>query len=152
MAKQEVMEAIDREWNTFKSIAETFREEDRVKPGAVGYWNVHEALLHVAAWDRETMTLVKNFEESGKKPEWLNWSEDSLDQMNEQMVAERRNLAPQLIWAHFKETHEILVRFLSACDEHVFTGDSFTGSSINGETWQHYQGHGQDLKRFEESL
>jgi hypothetical protein len=152
MTKQEVMEAIDREWDTFKNIAETICGEDRVKPGAVGYWNVHEALLHVAAWDNEVMILVKNFEESGEKPGWLNWSEDTLDQLNERQVAERRNLAPPLIWKHFEETHKVLVKFLSTCDEHVFTGDSFTGDSINAETWQHYQGHRQDLKRFEESL
>lgn len=152
MTKQEVMEAIDLEWNTFKNIAETFCEEDRVRPGAVGYWNVHEALLHIAAWDSEVMILVKNFEESGEKPEWLNWPEDKLDQLNDRQVAERRNLASPVIWEHFKETHKVLVKFLSACGEHVFTGDSFTGNSINTETWQHYQGHQQDLKRFEESL
>jgi len=152
MAKQDVMEAIEREWNAFKVLAESFSEEDRMRPGAVGYWNVHEALLHVAAWDNEVMILVKKFEESGDKPEWLDWSGNALDQLNEQQVSERRNWDPSLIWEHFRGTHKTLVEFLSICDEHVFSGDSFTGDSINAETWQHYHGHGLDLTRFKESL
>jgi hypothetical protein len=152
MTKQDVMEAIEREWNAYASLAESFPEEDRVRPGAVGHWNVHEALLHVAAWDNEVMILVKGFEETGEKPEWLDWSGEALDQLNERQVSQRRDLEPPSIWEHFKGTHKALVEFLSACNEHVFSVDSFTGDSINSETWQHYQGHGQDLTRFKESL
>ena len=152
MAKKDVMETIEREWNAFAGLAESFSQEDRVRPGAVGHWNVHEALIHVAAWDNEVMILVKNFEETGRKPEWLNSTEDEVDQLNERQVSERRDLAPTIIWEHFRETHKALVEFLSTCDEHVFSVDSFSGSSINQETWQHYQGHGQDLLRFKESL
>ena len=152
MAKQDVMEAIEREWNAFTGLAESFSAVDRIRPGAVGYWNVHEALLHVAAWDNEVTILVKKFEETGEKPEWLDWSGDALDQLNERQVSERRDLDPALIWEHFKGAHTALEEFLSTCDEHVFSGDSFTGDSINAETWQHYQGHGQDLSRFKESL
>ena len=34
MTKQDVIEAIQREWNAFTSLANSFREEDRVRPGA----------------------------------------------------------------------------------------------------------------------
>ena len=152
MAKQAVMDAIEREWNGFAGLAESFPEGDRFQPGAVGYWNVHEALLHVAAWDNKVMVLVKRFEETGEKPEWLDWSGDAIDQLNEGQVSERRNLEPASIWEYFEGTHKVLVGFLSSRDEHVFSVDSFTGDSINAETWQHYQGHGQDLTRFKESL
>jgi hypothetical protein len=152
MAKQDIMETIEREWSAFAVLAESFPEEDRIRPGAVGYWSVHEALLHIAAWDNEVMILVKKFEEIGEKPEWLGLSEDALDQLNERQVSERRRLKPALIWEHFRETHTTLVEFLSTCDEHVFSVDSFTGDSIMEETWQHYQGHRQDLASFKESL
>ena len=152
MTKQDVMEAIKREWDAFSDIAKSFSEEDRILPGAVGHWNVHQALLHVAAWDNEVMILVKKFEETGEKPEWLGWSGDELDQLNERQVAERSNFDHGLIWEHFERTHIALVEFLSSCDEHVFSSNSFTGDSIKGETWQHYQGHGQDLTRFKKSL
>jgi hypothetical protein len=152
MAKQDVMKAIEHEWNAFANLAESFPEENRFRPGAVGYWNVHEALLHVAAWDNEVMILVKKFEETGEKPEWLDWSGDAIDELNERQVSERRDLEPASIWEHFKGTHKTLVEFLSTCDDHIFSVDSFTGDSIKAETWQHYQGHGQDLTRFKESL
>ena len=152
MAQKDVMEAIEREWNAFVGIAESFSGENRVRPGAIGRWNVHEALLHVAAWDNETILLVRQFEETGAKPAWLGQSGDALDDLNEQQVAERRNLEPSLIWAHFRDTHKALVEFLETCDEHVFVEGTFTGDSINTETWNHYQGHGQDLARFKESL
>ena len=147
MAKQAVMDAIEREWNGFADLAESFPEQDRVRPGAVGYWNVHEALLHVAAWDNETILLVRQFEETGAKPAWLGQSGDAIDDLNERQVAERRNLDPSLIWTHFRYTHQTLVGFLETCDEHVFVEGTFTGDSINDETWKHYQGHGQDLAR-----
>ena len=98
------------------------------------------------------MILVKKFEETGEKPEWLDWSGDVIDELNERQVSERRDLEPASIWEHFKETHKALVEFLSACDEHVFSVDSFTGDSINAQTGRHYQGQGQDLTRFKESL
>jgi hypothetical protein len=152
MTKQDVMEAIEREWNAFAGLAESFPEQDRVRPGAVGYWNIHEALLHVAAWDNETILLVRQFGETGAKPEWLGQSGDVLDDLNERQVAERRNLGPSLIWAHFRDTHQALVEFLETCDEHVFVEGTFTADSIKLETWDHYQGHGQDLTRFKETL
>ena len=152
MAKQDVLEAIEREWNAFANLAESFEEKDRIIPGAIGHWNIHEGLLHIAAWDNETILLVKQFEENGTKPEWFGHSSDATDELNEQQVAERRNLDPTLIWAHFRDTHLALVEFLEACDEHVFIEGTFTGDSIKGETWQHYHGHGQDFSRFKESL
>ena len=152
MAKKDVMEAIEREWNAFAGLAESFSPENRVRPGAIGYWNVHEALLHVAAWDNETLLLVRQFGETGAKPGWFGQSGDVVDDLNEQQVAERRNLDASLIWAHFRDTHQALVEFLETCDEHVFVEGTFTGDSINTETWKHYQGHGQDLTRFKESL
>jgi len=118
----------------------------------VGYWNIHETLLHVAAWDNETMLLVKQFEETGAKPWWVDQSGNELDALNESQVAERRDLDSTLIWTHFRDTHQELVDFLAICDEHVFVDGTFTGDSINTETWKHYQGHGQDLTNFKESL
>ena len=152
MAKKDVMQLIEREWNAFVSIAESFKEEDRVRPGAIGHWNVHEGLLHIAAWDNETMLLVRLFEESEAKPEWHGQSGDTLDDLNEGQVAARRNLEASLIWEHFRGTHQALVVFLENCDEHVFTDGTFTGDAINAETWQHYNGHGEDFTRFKETL
>ena len=152
MAKQDVMEVIEHEGNAFKSLAESFPEEDRIRPGAVGYWNVHEALLHVAAWDKEVVILVRKFQETGEKPEWLGVSGSALDQLNERQVSERRDLTPSLIWEHFTSMHKELVEFLSTCGEHVFSDGSFSGESISTETWQHYQRHREDLTRFKESL
>lgn len=151
MGKQTVIKKIDREWNTFARLAERFAEEDRVRSGAVGYWNVYEALLHIASWDNAKMIALKKFEETGEKPEWIGWSGDAIDQLNEQLISERRNLDSALIWEHFEETHTAYVKFLSNCDEPVFSSGSFTGDSINYSA-QHYQVHTQDLARFKESL
>ena len=152
MPRQDVLESIEREWNAFVTIAESFREEDRVRPGAIGHWNVHEGLLHIAAWDNETILLVRKFEASGEKPEWLGQSGEDLDALNESHVTERKDLAPALIWAHFRDTHRALVDFHQTCDEHVFEEGTFTGDSISQETSQHYQGHGEDFSRFKQSL
>ena len=84
--------------------------------------------------------LVKKFEATGEKPGWLSLSGDGLDDLNERQVAERRDLDPSLIWTHFRDTHQVLVEFLETCDEHVFVEGTFTGDSINAETWKHYQG------------
>ena len=152
MTKKDVISAIEREWNAFVSLAESFNEEERVSAGAIGHWNVHEGLLHVAAWDNDTILLVRQFEETGAIPNWLGQSEDARDVLNESHVAERRNLHPSLIWSHFRNTHQNLVDFLETCDEHVFIEGSFTCDSINTGTWKHYQGHYQDFTHFKESL
>ena len=152
MTKKDVMVAIEREWNAFLSLAESFTEEDKVRSGAIGHWNVYEGLLHVAAWDNETILLVRLFEDTGAKPEWVGQAGDALDALNESHVAERRDLGSALIWAHARDTHRELVDFLETCDEHVFGEGTFTGDAISQETWQHYQGHGQDFTCFKESL
>ena len=151
MEKQGAIKKIESEWSVFTKLAENFSEKERVIPGAIGHWNVHEALLHIAAWDNEVMMAIKKFEETGEKPEWDGSSEDAIDQMNEQLISERRNLDPELIWKHFKKTHTSFVEFLSTYDEPVFADGSFTGEHINFVP-QHYQGHTEDLSRFKESL
>jgi hypothetical protein len=151
MEKYGAIKKIESEWIVFTKLAESFSEKDRIRPGAIGYWNVHEALLHIADWDNEMMMAVKKFDETGEKPEWDGSSEDAINQLNEQLISERRNLDPALIWKHFKETHISFVEFLSTCDEPVFSGDSFTGGHINFAP-QHYQEHSKDLTCFKESL
>jgi hypothetical protein len=151
MAKLDVLDKIETGWNAFIGLVESFPLEDRVRPDAVGHWNIHETLIHIAAWDNETLLLVKGFEANGAKPGWLNQSGDDLNALNESHVTARRDLDSALIWTHFRDTHQELVDFLETCDEHVFVDGSFTGGMLT-ETWKHYQGHGQDLTNFKESL
>ena len=61
MTKQDVIAMIEKEWNAFVSLAESFKDGDRVRAGAIGHWNVHEGLLHVAAWDNDTILSVRQF-------------------------------------------------------------------------------------------
>ena len=69
MTKKDVISAIEREWNAFVSLAESFNEEERVSVGAIGHWNVHEGLLHVAAWDNDTILSVRRFKDLGAMPD-----------------------------------------------------------------------------------
>tara|TARA_B100001013_G_scaffold334532_1_gene252271 strand:- start:160 stop:618 length:459 start_codon:yes stop_codon:yes gene_type:complete len=152
MTKQDVIAMIEKEWNAFVSLAKSFKDGDRVRAGAIGHWNIHEGLLHVAAWDNDTILSVRQFEETGAMPDWLGLSGDARDALNESHLAERRNLDPSLIWSHFRNTHQDLVDFLETCDERVFIEGSFIGDSIKMCTWKHYPAHGQDFTRFKESL
>ena len=152
MTKNEVILAIEREWSAFVSIAESFEEEDRVRAGAIGQWNVYEGLLHVAAWDNDTILSVIRFEDSGAMPDWINQSGDDRDALNESMIAERMNLDPSLIWSHFRTAHLSLIDFLETCTEHIFIEGSFTADAITTGTWKHYQAHGKDFTRFKESF
>lgn len=152
MDRKEIMESIEREWLAFTEVAESFPEEQKHLPGAVGHWNVYDALIHVAGWDIEAARTVDSYVKHGSLPEWQDWPDEKVDELNENMVAEKRQLPSDQIWTYFRQAHKSLVDFLIGCEDTVFEQDTFTVNIINAETWHHYQGHNQDLVNFQISL
>ena len=152
MTREEIMQSIEKEWLAFREVAESFPEEQRYIQGAVGHWNVYDALIHVAAWDVEAARTVDNYVRNKSLPEWQEWPEGKIDELNENMVAAKRQLPTTQIWDYFRESHSFLIDFLASCDESVFSDGTFTAEVINQETWHHYKGHNQDLVNFRISL
>ena len=151
MTRQEIMEAIKEEWLAFINVAENFPETEMHISGAVGYWTVYDALIHVAAWDIESVKAVDNYLAKGEYPEWQDWPGTQIDELNENMVAEKRSLSTEEIWQYFKDCHDQLIQSLNRYEDSVFQEGSFTVGIINSETWQHYKGHNQDLVNFKMS-
>ena len=83
MTREEIMQSIEKEWLAFIEVSESFPEEQRYLPGAVGYWNVYDALIHVAAWDVEAARTVDNYVRNKSLPEWQEWPEGKIDELNE---------------------------------------------------------------------
>jgi hypothetical protein len=146
MSKLEILGQIDQEWQQFSDVAGGFSEEGQLVSGAVGHWNVREALIHVAAWDEELVKMLETYLSTREERDF--GDDEAVDQLNEGQVDEKRELTLDGVWTHLRNTHQALLEFVRGLPEDVFSLDSYTGDTLAMETWSHYRDHREDLERF----
>ena len=149
MSKLEILGQIEQEWHQFLDVASGFSEEGQLVPGAVGHWNVREALIHVAAWDEELVKILQTYLSTGEERDY--GDDEAVDRLNEGQVDEKRELTLDGVWSHLRATHQALLEVVRGLPENAFSPDTYTGDTLAMETWAHYRDHREDLERFKQS-
>ncbi len=153
MYKNQILQEIDREWERLLKVTKGFSEKELRIKGAVGQWNTLEALLHLAAWDEELVSVIKSYLNGGEERDY--GDNEATDLLNAQQVHEKRGLTPDEAWDRLYHTHETFLSFLNGLPEDVFKPNSYVVNLVNmtaGATSGHYRMHGDDLERFKSSI
>ena len=60
-SKRELLDDLAAGRTGLLSAIEGLSEEEMIRPGVVGEWSVKDTLAHIAAWDKETRTVIHAF-------------------------------------------------------------------------------------------
>lgn len=150
MGKEEIIRRITEEWHKLGDDAMHFTEEQRSKAGAVGHWNVKEALLHVAAWDVEEVNIVETYLATGEKAE--DRDQVAEDKLNEDQVDVMREASFEEVWQHFTDSNQFLKNYIDGLEDKDLDSNNYVMEIITTNTVEHYMGHREDFRQFKDSL
>ena len=88
--RRRLMHELDVERHQFLRNVEACRIRDIDRP-FVGAWSLRDVVGHVASWEAEVVTAVRELRE-GKRPALLEFDQSQIDRWNEDHVERKRDL------------------------------------------------------------
>jgi hypothetical protein len=89
-ARRRLVHQLDVERNQFVRNVEACRIRDIDRP-FVGEWSLKDVVGHVASWEAEVVTAVRELRE-GKRPALLGFDQSQIDRWNQDHVERKRGL------------------------------------------------------------
>ena len=89
--------------------------EEMAQPGACGDWSVAQALAHVAAWDRETLSAFTAMLE-GERPPFLDLDDDGIQEFNAEHYSTDKAVTPDEAVTKLQAAREELLTLLRNVD------------------------------------
>lgn len=134
MTKQDVLSAIDREWNAWLAELARVPAERRETP-VVGDWSVKDLVGHVALWDTQVLEDISRHLR-GLPP----LENDDTQQRNDTAWARNRSRGSDELE---QEMHAAHARMLDAIGQ----ASGVDAEQVAVDTWEHYAEHGDELRR-----
>lgn len=127
-------------YQSLREYVEAIPAEAMLRPGRVGVWSGKDLIVHIAAWEREAVRVVREVAEGKPK----NWSPPDLDDtdddsLNERMVAAVGDISLEAALDYWDASHRALM-------------DAFREAGIDREdilmevTRTHYRLHYPDFR------
>ena len=152
LTRQELIEAIQREWDHLQSTLDGLSEEQLLISGVAGDWTIKDVLAHIAVWQSRLITSMFKIEK-GFKPDTVD-SDAEVDRLNQQWYLEQKDRSLEQIWDDFDSSyHQLLKRVETWPEKALFDpkrypwmkGRPFV-SYIAGDSYEHYAGHAADIQ------
>jgi uncharacterized damage-inducible protein DinB len=140
----ELLERIDASWNALILKLESFSQDEMHIPDVVGIWSLKDLIGHLETWDHIALTKI-HYAEQGDSRSWFEIEEqpfDSIDAFNEHSASQKRDTSLEMLWKELYDRHRLL-------RDRVRLSDAVSDDLIREDTWAHYDGHLNDIRRWE---
>jgi len=109
-SKRELLDDLAAGRTELLSAIEGLSEEQMICPGVVGEWSVRDTLAHIAAWDKETRTVIQAFvTQEDPVFDYKISGQRGFARWNAREVEKRRDLSGAQILAEMEEARQDLV-------------------------------------------
>ena len=152
--KQELLEAIEREYTRLVALVDGFAPEERLTPLS-GELSLKDIIAHIADWQTYKLSRIRAAQLGEMLP--LRVSDGDIDRENAEVYAAHKDRDWADVWQDFTRTHEEMVaevRSLSESD--LFDparGEAVIGiageiaaASIEGDSSNHYWEHANEIE------
>ncbi len=141
--KSNVLNEIKEGWLALQSILSSVPEDKMEEPDAADGWSVKDIIGHIATWEEIIIDRVQTI--VGGHEVVRPYSD--LDDFNAQEVDRKSKLSLDVIQQQSLDSHQRLLRFLEDLPEEHFAKDSESARVITVESYKHYAGHAENIKR-----
>lgn len=108
-------------------------------------WSVKDVLAHLAAWEARCASLLDEAHASDTPLKAM----PDIEALNREFYEERRTWSWEEVESEFRAAHRNLLDAIQGLPRERLD-DPFIRQSIAEETWEHYQEHLPDLRRWHE--
>lgn len=150
MTKQELLEAIQDEWQNLLSTLDLLSETQMLQIGDEDGWNIKDILAHITAWE---LLMIDWIEASlrGETPDRPAPGEpwDDLDLINQQIYDQYKDVPLSEVFAQFHNVHHVAYsKVASLTERDLMDPERFVWRAghplwhmVADNTWRHYDEH-----------
>ncbi len=139
MNHQEIIDRIDARWTEFRALIDSVPEALRYEPVPPGAWNVRDIVGHIAWWENGTAEDLLGQTADDNHPA------ATVDERNAMEYARISSLSYPEALAELDASHALITQV-------VRDTPSVQQEDVEGDTWEHYEEHGADIRKWLASL
>jgi hypothetical protein len=149
---QELIDLVNTEHDTWQALIEQIEPEKMLEPGVSGEWSLKDVIAHLTWHENEMIGMIRSHTFKGSDL----WDLIT-DERNAIIHEENRDKSLQQVQDESNQVHQQLMELLpTLSDEDLTKPDNFIGMPPDWQPWtiladntyQHYQHHIRDLKRW----
>ena len=110
-------------------------------------WSVKDVLAHIAAWEWRCASLL----EASHDTKALLKAQPDVEALNREIYEERKEWGWEEVVYDFRAAHQTLLEAIRQLPPRQLN-DEFVQRTIADETWEHYDEHLGDLRRWRQRL
>jgi hypothetical protein len=148
---EQVLERLDKAWKEFEASYEALTEEQLLTPNVTGAWSVRDIIAHVTWWEEEGLKHLPLVLEGGK-PERYSDKYGGIDDFNAIMTVKRSSLTLAEVLKMHDDVHAELVEYVRNAPEDLYASETRFRRRLRLDTFGHYPGHTQAIRKWRESL
>lgn len=157
MTKQELLEAIQIEWQSLLSTLEPLSETQMLETGVEEGWDVKDILAHLTAWESR-MVIWIDVSLKGDVPDRPAPGEpwDDIDRINQQIYVQNKDVPISEVLEKFHHTHtNANQKVASLTEQDLFDpgrfawrkGDPLWHMVADNTSW-HYKEHNESIQKW----
>jgi hypothetical protein len=144
---KEILDKIETGYNEiirlYRSVPVTAVSENSLPNG----WSVKDVLAHIAAWEWRCASLL----EASHDTKALLKAQPDVEALNHEIYEERKEWGWEEVEYDFRAAHKTLLEAIGQLPPQQLD-DEFVQRTIADETWEHYDEHLDDLRRWHQRL
>ena len=156
----QLIQTVEISRTNFEEKIKNINEEDFLKNGVWGEWNLKDLLAHTIAWENGMIIWINQIITSNEIPLYLQpgFSNEDVDDFNYNLYMENKEKNLREILSEFFANHQKLMDFIKSQDsETLFAENRFNLRDdwplwyvIGANTFWHYDEHLVDLENLKE--
>lgn len=149
MKKQQLLDKLEKAWQSFKDSYAGLSDEQMKMPGATEDWSVKDILTHVSWWEEEALKHLP-YILLGEQPPRYSVRYGGIDAFNAQMTELKRELSLSEACEQLEETHKRLVDYIQGAPEEQLAADTRFRRRLRLDTYGHYPIHARAIRAWRE--
>ena len=152
--KAELLDKIQTGYNEFENLLTPLSEEQMTVPEVNDSWSIKDNIAHLAAWQGYLLTQLHGVLDDKEPPEFMPGLSTE-DEVNEHFYQENKERPLADVLATFRSLFQSLLATIQVMDEETLNAPfpwrkngNPVWSSIAGNTYGHYQEHGEIIRRW----
>jgi hypothetical protein len=142
-----IIKKIEKDFQEVWQLCQNVPTAALIAPALSNGWSVKDTVAHLAAWDyrcAELLEVAHNTDVPLK-------AHPAVDALNLEIYQERRNWNWEEVELIYREAHETLIEAIQTLPPNRLA-DEFIQRSIAEETWEHYEQHMDELRKWHQQV
>ena len=153
IAKTALLDTIQSGYNQFEALLAPLSEEQMTIPAVNGPWSVKDNIAHLTAWHDYLLNQLQGVIDGEKPPKFMPGLSE--DEINEGFYQQNKDRPLAEVMADFRLSYQRILAAVQSISEEALNapfpwrknGNAAWGL-IAGNTYEHYEEHGNIIRRW----